>query len=125
MKDPTSSTHPNPVCLSVRTYFSISSEMAGRIGLKFGETAQKVWQSVFHEKKIEKTKFENLLIFLSLLSIFFFFFFKSIFGTTLPFETTLSPCHTPQKRDVWVLGAIFCFEFGSALHTIPLTYLHV
>jgi hypothetical protein len=97
MKCPTCSTHSNAVCLSVclsvRTYFSISSEMAGRIGLKFGERTQKVWQSVFHEKKIEKTKFENLrFFFFRFQKKLFFIFFCGRVGFDPPYHSK-QLCH--------------------------------
>jgi hypothetical protein len=54
---PAACTPLNAVRLSVRTWFAISSEMAGRIWLKIGGGTQNMWQSVLHEKKIEKNDF--------------------------------------------------------------------
>ena len=48
------------VCPSVTTYSAMFSEMAGRIGLKFGGGMGEVGQSVPNEKKFEKNNFENL-----------------------------------------------------------------
>jgi hypothetical protein len=46
-------------CLCVRTWDPQISEMARRMGLKFGGCAQEGWQSVLHKKKIKKTSFES------------------------------------------------------------------
>jgi hypothetical protein len=49
------STQPIVVCPSVRTWSAQISEMAERIWLKFGDSAQEGWQSVLHKKKPKKT----------------------------------------------------------------------
>jgi hypothetical protein len=53
----------NAVRLSVRTYFSISFEMAKQIGLKFCGSTQEGWQSVFRKKIKKSTLKINLRIF--------------------------------------------------------------
>jgi hypothetical protein len=73
---PAACTPLNAVRLSVRTWFAISSEMAGRIWLKIGGGTQNIWQSVLQGKKSKKTIFRLCVVFFCLFFLFFLLFFQ-------------------------------------------------